>query len=82
MSYSAQDRSKRWKNEEMTREELDTNWEKMKAQLADLTEEGLENYVDEGGLMIGLIERLVAEGKDLKMWSPKDEDMTSNGKDA
>jgi hypothetical protein len=61
------------KIEEMSQEELDVNWEKMKAQLADLTKGEFSKFVDEGGPMIGLMEALVAEGIDLKTWRPENE---------
>jgi hypothetical protein len=60
----------RRKIDEMTQEELDQNWEKAKTQLVLLTSEEAAKFVDQGGVMFGLIERLVADGVDLKAWHP------------
>ncbi len=59
--------------EDMTQEELERNWEKAEVQLARLTPEEGAKFVDEGGVMWGTIERLVAEGIELKTWEPDHE---------
>ena len=59
--------------DDMTQEGLDQNWEKAKVQLSRLTPEEGAKFVNEGGVMWGTIERLVAEGVDLKTWEPDQE---------
>lgn len=55
--------------DDMTQEELDRNWELASAQVDLLTREEAAMFVDEGGVMFGLIERLVADGVGLMMWA-------------
>lgn len=59
--------------DDMTQEELDQNWKKAEVQLERLTPEESAKFVNEGGVMWGTIERLVAEGIDLKTWEPDQE---------
>jgi len=59
--------------DDMTQEELDRNWEKAKVQINQLTPEEAAKFEDEGGVMWGLIEELVAEGVDLKTGVPAPE---------
>jgi hypothetical protein len=68
LNADAMSGDERRKIHKMTQEELDQNWEKAKAQLALLTPEDAAKFVDQGGVMFGLIERLVAEGVDLRTW--------------
>lgn len=60
--------------DEMTQRELEQNWENEKGQLVLMTPEGKLKFVDQDGILWGLMARLVDEGVDLKRWVPSKTD--------